>query len=142
MISRIYILVIFALLTLFGKGMSNKSCKWAFVRVPNDPAHSYCRDVRDTYKYPSADCKPQLQPNGVPQGSQCDSNQFPNGICPTWRASGVRRVNEVTSYMCDLLTKKGATRDKDQYTKIKCKLLTNVVFCSGDKGVFVGNDIP
>ncbi|EGG03872.1 uncharacterized protein MELLADRAFT_124044 [Melampsora larici-populina 98AG31] len=142
MISRTYILIIFALLTLFGKSESSKDCKWAFERVPNNPAYSYCSDHVSTYKYPSADCKPQLQPNGVPIASKCDSNQFPTGPCPTWRASGYHKTNKVVSYMCDFLTKKGATPDKDQYTKIKCEILTNVVYCDGDNGVKVGRDIP
>ncbi|EGG04546.1 uncharacterized protein MELLADRAFT_124045 [Melampsora larici-populina 98AG31] len=140
MIFRTYILIIFSLLTLFGKSNS-RSCKWAFERVPKDPAHSYCSDQWLTYIYPTADCKPQKDPKGLPTASNCESMQFCNAACPTWRASGLRKMNQATSYMCDILTKKGATRSQDQYTKIKCQILTNVVACDG-KGVLVGKDIP
>ncbi|KAH9824103.1 secreted protein [Melampsora americana] len=126
--------------------VSSKNCDWAFMPVVGDKnGLHYCTDKVDTWTYPQADCKPQPSPKLPPAASKCRNTDYPNiknGNCPTYMPSGSVKSTKPVGYFCNLMISRGANGSKDQYKEFYCETLTNVVVCTGNKGVRVDKNLP
>ncbi|KAH9820737.1 hypothetical protein DFH28DRAFT_953127 [Melampsora americana] len=148
--TRTYTLILFSLLTLVPysiekstPAIKHKTCNWGFRVRPDNSTESWCSDKTDTWRYPIEDCKPAIDIKKPPAASKCHSDQFPNiknGNCPTYTVQGDRPRNKITKYTCDLMISAGKTRKEDQYFRIECQTVTNLIRCKEGRGKFVSKN--
>ncbi|KAH9820742.1 secreted protein [Melampsora americana] len=148
--TRPYTLILFSLLTLVPYSIGNstpavkyKSCNWGFRVQRYNTTACLCSDQNDTWVYLIEDCKPAIDVKRPPAASKCHSDQFPNiknGNCPTYRAEGDRPRNKITKYACDIMISAGKTMQEDQYFRMKCQTVTNLIRCKEGRGRFVSKD--